>query len=221
MHMSKSARLLLTLAFSLPASSDTVFTNLGVGDTFSSGSLGIFVNSWIAADFVPSASGTLTSIRLPFSVFNTPDADLLISLRAPGTDPTGTVIETWSLSVGDISPAPGSLETLISALNPALVAGTAYWLRAESLSSATSFDAYGWNQNVTGDIWFANSLNQGATWGHHNHGQAGTPAFEVNANPLGVNSVPEPSSIIVLAMVLVGIALALRQRTDNSHQVDL
>jgi hypothetical protein len=126
-------------------------------------------------------------------------------LRAPGADPNGAALESWTLAPEDVSTRPGMIQVLESLLRPALTGGSSYWLRVES-AGALPFQSYGWAQNVTGDPGpAAVSLNGGLSWA-----AAGpNPAFEVNT---ASNAIPEPASVGLLAMGLVAIILRLPRR---------
>jgi hypothetical protein len=202
----------LSIAAAGLASADVLFSNLGPGDSYNVGS-GPVINEdqWIAADFVASASGSLTSIRIPLSSVSPVDAiNLVIQLRGPGPDPNGTLLESWELPPTEITPFPGSsLETLISTLNPTLVGGTSYWLRAQVTPLGEN---YLWNLNVIGDLFSgAVSTNQGATWVVISTGETAAPAFEVNAN-VNQAAVPEPSSAALLGMAAAGVLFTIRRR---------
>ena len=201
----------LSIAAAGLASADVLFTNLGPGDSYNVGS-GPVINEdqWIAAKFVASASGSLTSIRIPLSNVTAVDANLVIQLRGPGPDPNGTLLESWELPPSEITPFPGSsLETLISTLNPTLVGGTSYWLRAQVTPLGEN---YLWNLNVTGDLFSgAVSTNQGATWVVISPGVTAAPAFEVNAN-VNPAAVPEPSSAVLFGTAVAGVVFTIRRR---------
>ncbi len=196
----------LILALSAPVWSDVIYTNLGPGDTYDTGSV-YYVDKYgyVATSFVPSTTGNLTSISLPLDETvsegegfaktfrralgpsrmsrpsHTPNfklqaaGDLVITLRAPGPDPTGTILETWVLTQAQAT-APPPIKVLTSVLHPTLQAGTAYWLRLDSDTSSVS---YLWFLNSTGSLGVALSFDQGATW---NGFPDASPAFQVNAD---------------------------------------
>lgn len=74
---------------------------------------------------------------------------LLITLRAPGPDPNGAVLESWVLTAAELVDVPGSIKVLTSVANPFLAAGTGYWLRLES-TIIDDEGLYFWFFNVTG-----------------------------------------------------------------------
>ena len=194
------SRLLVSIACTVPAWSSVVYTNIGANDLYTS-SYTVYSGAFVAAQFTPTETGPLDTIRMQLerNGFGLPPA-LVVSLRGPETDPSGAVIESWTLAPADISPPPGSLEMLQSSLHPVLSAGSTYWLRAES-SGPFPFESYGWAQNVTGDPGAAAvSLNAGASWA-----AAGpNPAIEVTTVS---TAIPEPASKALLTLGLLVVML--------------
>jgi hypothetical protein len=166
--------------------SAVIYTNIGPGDTYSS-AYTIYAGQSVAAQFVPSNTNLLDTIRMALWRSD-PTVELLVSLRMPGADPNGAAIESWNVAPADVSPAP-TIEVLQSSLHPVLTAGNAYWLRAGS-GPPFPFQSYAWAQNVTGDAGpAAVSLNGGLTWA-----AAGpNPAFDVNTVTAAI---PEPGRVV-------------------------
>lgn len=176
----KLAKIGIILALCAPVWSAVIYTNLGPADAYDTVNFyAIHDAAYIAKLFVPTATGNLTSIRLPLGVSllpGRPAPDLVITLRAPGPDPTGTILETWVLTAAQVAAAP-PLKVLTSILHPTLLAGTGYWLRAQS-DIVNDDGIYGWSFNSTGDNGVSTSGDQGATW---TAAVRTSPALEVNA----------------------------------------
>jgi hypothetical protein len=187
-------RLLITVVCAVPAWSAVVYNNFGPGHAYSSTAYTIYAGASVAAQFVPSETGLLDTVRMALWRSD-PAVELSVSLRMPGADPNGAAIETWTLAPVEVSPAP-AIALFRSSLHPVLTAGSAYWLRAES-ASPFPFQSYAWAQNVTGDAGpSAVSLDGGLTWA-----AAGpNPAFDVNTETAAI---PEPASSCLLAFGLV------------------
>jgi hypothetical protein len=194
-------RLLVIIACSAPGWSSVVYTNIGAMDVYTS-SYTVYSGQLVAAQFSPTESGPLGAItmQLERTGFGVPPG-LSISLRGPGSGPDGAVLEVWALAPSDVSPPPGSPQTLQSILHPVLSAGSTYWLRAES-SAPFPFAAYGWAQNVTGDLGTAVvSLDGGASWAAAGR----NPAFEVTT--VATAAIPEPASEALLTLGLLAMLL--------------
>lgn len=163
----------------LPVWSDVIYTNLGPVVVYDPAvSYTVWSRSYVAKEFTPTASGNLTSIRLPLDA-NTNGGivpDLVITLRAPGGDPTGAILETWTIPAAQILNGP-TLVVLNSVANPFLTAGTPYWLRLES-TIIDDDGLYFWYHNSTGDTGVSTSSDSGATW---TDTARTSPALEVNA----------------------------------------
>lgn len=198
-----TTRFALMVLITVPAWSAVIYSSLGPGDTYSNTGYTVYSGAAVAAEFVTSAGGALDSIRVPLTI-SSPTANLVISLRAPGADPNGSILESWVLSPAEVlppvPPASGNILVLLSSLHPFLTSGSAYWLRAEN-SSPLPFQSYGWPQNVIGEGTAAVSLNQGLSWA-----PAGTnPAFEVNAATPA--AIPEPASGVLLGLGLIALVV--------------
>ncbi len=211
---------LTAFASTAPGWSSTIFTNFGTNDSYDTGTrYTVDRGQWLGVQFTPSASGAASSILLPLGMFNggtyngLPSDDLLISLRAPGSDPTGTVLESWPFAPTDLAFAP-SIRTLNSVVHPILTSATAYWLRVESdamWNAQTCCLSYTWSANSTGMFGVKYTDDQGLSW--INSPVDATAAFEVNAS-----AVPEPSSAMLLTGSLALVALSRRWRVSGKRE---
>jgi hypothetical protein len=192
------------LVASGPAWADTIYTNLGPGNTWSTtySSNGGADPYTLAVQFQAAESGILGELSGPWGgrIGNA----YSIELRADnGSGQPGTVLESWALS---ISSTPASLFTLQSVAQPALTAGQVYWVL---FNSSGSYEMY--------MIWgYWDSAPKGGIWGR----LADRPLTETSAlGPLaGVTlvstTVPDPvSTLLLLGTSLAGLtAFARRTR---------
>lgn len=165
---------MIAAVLAIPAWSDVVYTNMGSGYSDSDVSI-ISPNVSVAKQFTVTGSGPLASIRLPLSVLDA-GADLAVSLRVPGADPNGAVLESWTVPAASLSATPMVI-VLTSTLHPALIAGTSYWLRLDAVISGT----YQWHQNIIGEFGNVFSVTAGAVW--ETNPESWSPALEVNTPP--------------------------------------
>lgn len=178
----KLVRIGLILALAAPIWSNVIYTNLGPSDAFLSSQHEVSSKRFVAKRFVPTASGILSSIRLPVGIdLNTSGGtrpDLLITLRAPGTSPNGAVLDSWVLTAAALTANP-AIKVLKSPSHPHLTAGTSYWLRLESTMRSYQ-GVYDWSRNSKGDTGVSTSSDQGSSW---SNADSTSPALEVNAEP--------------------------------------
>lgn len=181
-----------------PARADTIYSNLGPGDSFDGG-IGWTVSASQPQDpampfTVPGIDYQFTSVEL--ALFGSPPSlDILLMTDAGGP---GAVIETITIAVPGVS----TLVTATSVLLPTLTAGTTYWIATDA---SGGFEG-GWNwtsPQVFGNTAF--SFNQGATWNVF-PGQVES-AYRVSGNP--VAAIPEPATIVLAG--LGGLCLLGRQ----------
>jgi hypothetical protein len=185
--------------------------NGGAGASVTGGAWGL-VSS--AAEFVPSASGTLLGIDLRVwlaSPYLTADIDVSLVQNSPGGSPSQTVLASGMITAttGPLDPQFTRFQPNTSAL---LLAGTPYWLvlsphdpsssSAWTLSDYPGYLAQTMNPNPSSDSdWAREFLPGGPGTGN------GLPQFRVYA-------VPEPSffglSLGALALVLLRMSRASR-----------
>lgn len=137
------------MASALPCRADVVFSNLGVGDSFSGGgrilqgeSVGSIGNVDQASSFTVGAdSYYLTSLELGLGVSSAGPLDVILAADAGGAP--GAALETISLNLN----ADG-LALASASGNTVLDANTTYWVIADARGN---FDG-SWRFNDTGDV---------------------------------------------------------------------
>jgi hypothetical protein len=141
----------LLLALAVPAWGIEAFTSLGQpGDVYDTVTSQIItLDSQRAVQFTANWTGHLSSLRIPLRKFVGVDGsgcNLVVSFRAPGTDPTGTVLESWTILPASVTFA-SSILVLPSAVQPVLIQSTKYWVQvAATCNPATG--SYGWPVSV-------------------------------------------------------------------------
>jgi len=203
------------LSLSMAAHADTVFSNLGAGNSFET-TPGWFVTGpdstniqlpgtaqWIAASFTPTSDYTLTSLDIPFlHSSGTATAVFRVVTDQDGL-PGSTVLGTKSLT--NISGTPKLYNVSFANQGVTLVANQTYWITA----LPGGFDSdLAWQRNVIGQNGFAGSF--GDVWSAD--GRA-SPAFRVNGTP-GLGIVPEAGTMTLLLPALIfGGVIGIRRRT--------
>lgn len=200
---------LCALSLAAPASADTLL-DTGTPDGGFLGYYGfdVFVGQSVAIAFTPGQNYSFDSVSLWLmsNDFEAAGRHLTISLQtdagggATPVAPSGTALESWAHATSAIGWSP-VLETLNSLTHPLLLAGTTYWIVAESNEPAFVDPVWVASGNgpqyTMGNIDFASGPNWqvGLT--------GGPPGAIVNASP-----VPEPA---VLVLALLGLPLVLRR----------
>ncbi len=214
----QSAVLLGALAAMLPGTSSAgiIFTNFGPAlsyDVTQGNSVGNdFVGDNLAQgdSFTPMVNANFTGARLALScAFGCPAAEsFTIDLTADNSDSPGATIEAFSLSnviLGGLGNNNAPI-TVTSVLNPALAAGTQYWITVSS-SVANSIV---WNNNSTGDTNDqAISTDGGATW----FAPSGATPSALEVDGL----VPEPSTAVLFTAA--GLLLGLARKRFSGRSV--
>jgi hypothetical protein len=193
------AYFLLVLSFTATsAHADTIFSNLGPAKTWDTKNAYV-INGAVASgtprpfapamSFTPSFNSSLTSIELPLGLASGTDA-IRVELLSDNKGTPGSLIESIVVAPKVGFPFPGTLMTATSALHPALLAKTPYWIAALPGGSST---AGGWLLSAplqTDSPAF--SSDGGATWVLKEFGDVGVAAFEVDGTPL-----PEPGALVL------------------------
>jgi hypothetical protein len=165
----------------------------------------------LAQRFTPTTTDTFHSLELGLGYLTEPAGPptLIVKLvrdaaGKPSTNPAD-VLETFTFSTVPLDSTlpsnPGTVQEGVDmgpvSAHPLLTMGTPYWV---TVTDGTAFTFGEWFQNstlATGTL--AGSLNGGATWPLGASGIA--LSLEVEGDPI-----PEPSTLAVLLVALVGLA---------------
>ena len=198
-------RSLLTLALcAIPAQCDILYSNIGAG--FPTDSAGDYFSSpsgvFLATEFTTTSGGNLGSISLSLKAINLPVEGGLYSYFA---GEPGVLLESWSFStpVGNSEYPNPPVTVLASVLNPLLSVGTPYWFVFSS-SSTSEVQWYMNDTGVTGGIWSSGNLLTGQF-------QSSTALLTPG---IQLDTVPEPSSLILLALGCAVLIAKGRRRTE-------
>lgn len=204
----------LLCAFSLasPVSADTLLdTGAPESGFFGWWGFDVFVGQSVTIGFTATQNYSFDSVSLWLmsNDFDNPGRTLTVSLQSGATQPSGTVLETWTFATTAVGWTP-VMETLNSVTHPILQAGSNYWIVAESTEPAFVDPVWVIASNggtyTTGNIDFSSS----PTW-QIGQGTA-APGTVITATP-----VPEPSVLLLGAVgapLLLGIA---RRRTKAAQ----
>jgi hypothetical protein len=190
--------LLSSLMAGVPLCADTLYTDLGPGDTWNSFSAYVG-DAFFGTTFTASATGFLENILLPVES-NVDFANIdSVGLYEDSSGEPGTLLESWEA----LLPAEGGvppLTDLTSLENPLLTAGTQYWLVIDAPSSGVVWDLN--NQGVNGGAWSGTSL----------HGMS--QIFSGDATPaIQLTSMPEPSSAVFCGLAFLGLIVFRLRRS--------
>ncbi len=193
--------LLAVLTLTAPLGATVLYSDFGAGDSYNTATGWTLSNSGspisttqaVAAEFQPSVTATLDSIRVAAFWVSGTDS-FTLELAADNSGAPGTILEGYTLT----PTASTSILTATSLSNPTLSAGTNYWL----IILPGAADTWGaWNENSQSVDGVAFSTDNGTTWSPLlTDGSHPAPAFDVSGTP----DVPEPTSE---ALLLSGIGL--------------
>jgi len=182
--------LLMLASVAAPSRADTIYNDLGPGNTWIINREYDTNSDFMAAPIVTTGSGNLGDIMIPlFSLHNPVE----LGLYTDSGDQPGALLESWSVVVPGI---PGVLTTVPSVANPFLSASTQYWF-VVALTSTQKLNLawYENNQGITGGVWAGFGTDALINF------VPGSPAPAIQLTSQTATPVPEPSSALVLAMV--------------------
>lgn len=193
-------------AFSLasPASADTLLdTGAPQSGFFGWWGFDVFVGQSVTIGFTATQNYSFdaVSLWLMSNDFDSPGRTLTVSLQSGATQPSGTVLESWTFQTAAVGWDP-VMETLNSATHPLLQAGAHYWIVAESNEPA-----------FVNPVWVIAS--NGGTYTSGNIDFSASPAWQIaqgTAVPgtvVTATPVPEPSALLLGAVglpLLLGVA---------------
>ncbi len=201
------AFLLLALLSTGVAQAD-IFSNFGPGDTFVTGvgvPVGVFGMTNLnepAMGFTPSATAQLGSIDFVTSLISGTNEVRLSLVNDDQGVPLGSTLESWTFTneMGAFGAATIPILTADSIFHPTLTAGTPYWLVASAPVSDTSA------------IWNFNSISESGPRSFSTDGGSTWSASADNIQTVfRVNSIPEPSTLLLLGAGLAGVGLMRRR----------
>ena len=189
-----------------PCRADTIYSNLGPGNTWTVNREYDVNSDFMASPFVTSGGGNLLDVSLPLFSINNPVG---LGLYTDSGGKPGTLLESWSV---DVPGFPGILTTIPSVQNPLLSAATEYWFVIDVADDQKRNLAWYWNdQSVSGGVWFGNDLSGliGAV--------PASPAPAIQLDSTAVTAVPEPASWISLAsgVAIMAILGVIRRGHDR------
>jgi hypothetical protein len=182
-----------------------LYSTFGLADEYDQSSgwtVGMESFNQAAAVFIPSRNATLDSIRVAtFYVEGPNNFNVHIAPDAGGVP--GAPLESFTgLSFAAAFSGPANILTLNSALNPALSAGTLYWV---VMNTPDAPDAWGaWNvSNQGANGVYTNDIDLGFAWAF-DAGDA-SPAIEVNGTTSPADT-PEPGTLGTALAAIIFIA---------------
>lgn len=205
--------LLATLA--LPAAADTLYSNLGDPATYlKNGGITIATSDTLGDTlaqgfrFTSAATGSLGQVDLGLGYISTNNGTVTVSLWSDGGSTVGSLLGSWDATAAvRFGTSDNVLTTFTTPGGPTLTAGTNYIL---TMSPRGTGVWAAWNHTSTNAAKFL-SRND-APWSTNGSGVVGAVRLLSAAPPPPPVGVPEPSSVLTLAGVLL---FAVRRRSSH------
>jgi len=175
-----------------------IYSNLDPDVTFVA-NISYFSNydavQFLGTSFVASGPGELSQILAPVSG---PEFPVGFGLYSDTAGEPGNLLESWLVQLPEYTEFPSSVYTFVSVNHPSLSAGDSYWFVADPSGIAWSAN----NLGILGGASVGGSFNALSNGGEVLNP---TPAIELD-------SLPEPSSILVIGGAACGLRLRSRRR---------
>lgn len=175
----------------LGARATTIHSNFGPGDSYNNsgtGSTGSYLGNPYSTTiyehaefFVPSQDSVVYAIEIALGYVSGQN-HVIIELTESDVDgKPGTVIESFALTNLDPFASGGSIQSVISILQPTVKMGIRYWLVARSANPTSSLAR--WHINDISDSGIVGIRENGGAWGINSSGLRG--AFRISGSVVG------------------------------------
>jgi hypothetical protein len=206
--------LALFAASTVAAHGDTIYSDLGPGQTYDNSSggydIGTFLtsNQVIAVPFVPNETVRLSGASLALQqIFGENPMTVYIASSSSGAP--GPILDTLS-QVGTIEPFPPSMVDFTCSTCSVLNVGDTYFLVAQQ-SDPDSLSEWQLALNHTGTIY--DNVHGTSTGPWTTDPNLAFAAFEVNGTPfLAPAATPEPASLLLFGSGIMGVAGLARRK---------
>lgn len=204
---------LLLLASTARLKADTIYSNLGPGQTFDTTQASVLGHSSngntyvLAYTFVPTENAMPTDVLMAIGLFAAPQLPPLnVYIESNVGGLPGSILDSFS-PAGNVSFQASLVQFNCSSCLQSLTAGTTYWLVAQESNPAVNISWYytGTANNPGGSAPAA--LNKtGSATGPWVGNTSTTTAFQIDGTPV-VSEVPEPGTWLLVGSGIVAVAL--------------